>query len=112
VLSNSDSQHLLPYLVGTQPVVAYVFPDKTVAYTQIYTTWLAITLAIVLVAGIVVSAFVPRLPLGVSRKDIGVTSWLAAIEDDPSAKAHLSPVTGERFERLRRRVPRWGSTGP
>ncbi|KAG8743035.1 hypothetical protein FRC10_000486 [Ceratobasidium sp. 414] len=125
VLSNSDSQHLvsfrglrtlqtgieadfqmqLPYLVGTRPVVAYVFPDKTVAYTQVYTTWLAVTLAVVLVAGIVVSAFVPRLPLGVSRKDIGVTSWLAAIEDDPSAKAHLSPITG-RFGRLRRRVPR------
>ncbi|KAG8768697.1 hypothetical protein FRC12_005423 [Ceratobasidium sp. 428] len=110
VLSNSDSQHLLPYLVGTQPIVAYVFHDKTVAYTQIYISWLAATLAIVLVVGIIVSAFVPRLPLGVSRKDIGVTSWLAAIEDDPSAKAHLSPIAGPRFERLRQRVQRWGST--
>ncbi|QRW08984.1 transmembrane protein [Ceratobasidium sp. AG-Ba] len=110
VLSNSDSQHLLPYLVGTQPVIAYEFRDNTVAYTQIYAQWLAVTLAVVLIAGIIVSVFVPRLPLGVSRKDIGVTSWLAAIEDDPSAKAHLSPIAGERFERLRRRVTRWGNT--
>ncbi|QRV80184.1 transmembrane protein [Ceratobasidium sp. AG-Ba] len=82
ILSDSDSQHLtqLPYLVGTQPIVAYVFPDKTVAYTHVYTTWLVVTLGSVLFAGIAVSLFVPRLPLGVSRKDIGVSSWLVAIE--------------------------------
>ncbi|KAF8604938.1 hypothetical protein BDV93DRAFT_605807 [Ceratobasidium sp. AG-I] len=108
VISNSDSQHLLPYLVGTKPVVAHVYRDKTVAYTQIYVTWLGVTLAVVLLNGIIVSAFVPRLPLGVLRKDIGVNSWLAAIEDDPSAKAHLSPVAGDRFDGVRRRVSRWG----
>ncbi|CAE6465083.1 unnamed protein product [Rhizoctonia solani] len=80
IIANSDSQHLLPYLVGSQPVIAHVYPDKTVAYTYVYTVWLAVILAIVLVNGIVVSVFVPRLPLGVSRRDIGVTSWLAAIE--------------------------------
>ncbi|QRW22081.1 hypothetical protein RhiXN_09668 [Rhizoctonia solani] len=80
VMANSDSQHLLPYLVGSQLVLAHVYRDKTVAYTFIYTTWLAIILAVVLVNGIVVSVFVPRLPLGLSRRDIGVNSWLAAIE--------------------------------
>ncbi|QRV94671.1 transmembrane protein [Ceratobasidium sp. AG-Ba] len=82
ILSDSDSQHLtqLPYLVGTQPIIAYVFPDKTVAYTHVYITWLVVTLGSVLFAGIVASLFVPRLPLGVSHKDIGVSSWLAAIE--------------------------------
>ncbi|KAH7338682.1 hypothetical protein B0J17DRAFT_658041 [Rhizoctonia solani] len=109
ILANSDSQHLLPYLVGSQPVLAHVYPDKTVAYTYIYTAWLAVILAIVLVNGIVVSVFVPRLPLGVSRRDIGVTSWLAAIEDDPSAKAHLSPLPGTKLGNLQRRVTRWGS---
>ncbi|KAL5640103.1 hypothetical protein ACGC1H_007408 [Rhizoctonia solani] len=109
IIANSDSQHLLPYLVGSQPVLAHIYPDKTVAYTYVYTVWLAIILAIVLVNGIVVSIFVPRLPLGVSRKDIGVTSWLAAIEDDPSARAHLTPLPGKKFENLQRRVTRWGS---
>ncbi|QRW22058.1 transmembrane protein [Rhizoctonia solani] len=80
VMANSDSQHLLPYLVGSQLVLAHVYRDKTVAHTLIYTTWLAIILAVVLVNGIVVSVFVPRLPLGLSRRDIGVNSWLAAIE--------------------------------
>ncbi|KAJ1302513.1 hypothetical protein OPQ81_002832 [Rhizoctonia solani] len=111
IFANSDSQHLLPYLVGSQPVLAHVYPDKTVAYTYVYTSWLAIILAIVLVDGIIVSVFVPRLPLGVSRRDIGVTSWLAAIEDDPSAQAHLSPLPGKRFGNLQRRVNRWGSQG-
>ncbi|CAE6468197.1 unnamed protein product [Rhizoctonia solani] len=109
IIANSDSQHLLPYLVGSQPVLAHIYPDKTVAYTYVYTVWLAIILAIVLVNGIIVSVFVPRLPLGVSRKDIGVTSWLAAIEDDPSARAHSTPLPGKRFENLQRRVTRWGS---
>ncbi|CAE6455793.1 unnamed protein product [Rhizoctonia solani] len=45
VFANSDSQHLLPYLVGSQPVLAHVYADKTVAYTLIYTEWLAIILA-------------------------------------------------------------------
>lgn len=72
------------------------------------------------------SAFVPRLPFGVSRKEIGVTSWLAAIEsrahvclfniiltfllDDPSAKAHLSPRSRPSpiFSPLQRRGG-WGS---
>ncbi|ELU35873.1 hypothetical protein AG1IA_10097 [Rhizoctonia solani AG-1 IA] len=86
VMANSDSQHLvrnssvLPYLVGSQLVLAHVYRDKTVAHTLIYTTWLAIILAVVLVNGIVVSVFVPRLPLGLSRRYIGVNSWLAAIE--------------------------------
>ncbi|CAE6419980.1 unnamed protein product [Rhizoctonia solani] len=111
ILANSDSQHLLPYLVGSQPVLAHVYPDKTVAYTYVYTVWLAVILAIVLVNGIVVSIFVPRLPLGVSRRDIGVTSWLAAIEDDPSAQAHLSPLPGKKFGNLQKRVTRWGSSG-
>ncbi|CUA67079.1 hypothetical protein RSOLAG22IIIB_07165 [Rhizoctonia solani] len=110
IIANSDSQHLLPYLVGSQPVLAHIYPDKTVAYTYVYTVWLAIILAIVLVNGIVVSVFVPRLPLGVPRKDIGVTSWLAAIEDDPSAQAHLSPLSGKRFGNLQKRVARWGSS--
>ncbi|CAE6338438.1 unnamed protein product [Rhizoctonia solani] len=110
VFANSDSQHLLPYLVGSQPVLAHVYPDKTVAYTYVYTVWLAIILAVVLVNGIIVSVFVPRLPLGLSRRDIGVTSWLAAIEDDPSARAaHLGPIPGKQSGNTHKRMTRLGS---
>ncbi|CAE6465347.1 unnamed protein product [Rhizoctonia solani] len=84
VLGDVDCQHLLPYLVGSRPIVAHMYPDKTLAYTKIYLVWLIVTLIVVLLLGFVVAIFVPRLPLGLPRRDFGVFSWIAAIEGSSS----------------------------
>ncbi|QRW13002.1 hypothetical protein RhiLY_12001 [Ceratobasidium sp. AG-Ba] len=81
-IAKSDSQHLLPYLAGSQPIVARSYPDKTVAYVKISQLWLGILLLIMLTLGYIAAIFVPRLPLGLPKRDFGVFSWLAAIEGD------------------------------
>lgn len=97
VLGDVDSQHLLPYLVGSQPIVAHLYPDKTVAYTKVFVVWLIGSLIGVLILGFVVAIFVPRLPLGLPRRDFGIFSWLAAIEGDSLVNL---PVEVGRYERL------------
>ncbi|CAE6420807.1 unnamed protein product [Rhizoctonia solani] len=97
VLGDVDSQHLLPYLVGSQPIVAHLYPDETLAYTKVYLVWLIVTLIVVLVLGFIVAIFVPRLPLGLPRRDFGVFSWIAAIEGDSLVNL---PVQVGRYERL------------
>ncbi|CCO32904.1 hypothetical protein BN14_06968 [Rhizoctonia solani AG-1 IB] len=39
-LGSTDSQHLLPYLVGSQEIVAHAYLDKTLAYTKV--SWVAL----------------------------------------------------------------------
>ncbi|QRW13001.1 exonuclease [Ceratobasidium sp. AG-Ba] len=94
---------MLPYLAGSQPIVARYYSDKTVAYVSVSMFWLGILLFNMLLLGYVVTIFVPRLPLGLPRRDFGVFSWLAAIEGD----AILSIPTGvgryEHLEELKRR---------
>ncbi|KAJ1308925.1 hypothetical protein OPQ81_004610 [Rhizoctonia solani] len=97
VLGDVDCQHLLPYLVGSQSIVAHVYPDKTLAYTKVYLVWLIVSLIVVLVLGFIVAIFVPRLPLGLPRRDFGVFSWIAAIEGDSLVNL---PVEVGRYERL------------
>ncbi|CUA69403.1 ATP-binding cassette sub-family C member 8 [Rhizoctonia solani] len=97
VLGDVDCQHLLPYLVGSQPIIAHTYPDKTLAYTKIYLVWLIVSLIVVLVLGFIVAIFVPRLPLGLPRRDFGVFSWIAAIEGDSLVNL---PVQVGRYERL------------
>ncbi|KAH7343516.1 hypothetical protein B0J17DRAFT_642652 [Rhizoctonia solani] len=86
VLGDVDSQHLLPYLVGSQPIVAHTYPDKTLAYTKVYLVWLIVSLIVVLILGFIVAVF-----------DFGVFSWIAAIEGDSLVNL---PVQVGRYERL------------
>ncbi|QRV98444.1 exonuclease domain protein [Ceratobasidium sp. AG-Ba] len=102
-LAKSDSQHLLPYLAGSQPIVARSYPDKTVAYIKISQLWLAILLLIMLLLGYIVAIFVPRLPLGLPRRDFGVFSWLAAIEGDAIVGLPTGVGRYEHLEELKRR---------
>ncbi|KAG8724011.1 hypothetical protein FRC09_000819 [Ceratobasidium sp. 395] len=102
-LAKSDSQHLLPYLAGSQPIVARSYPDKTVAYIHISQLWLAILLLIMLLLGYIVAIFVPRLPLGLPRRDFGVFSWLAAIEGDAIVGLPTGVGRHENLEELERR---------
>ncbi|CAE6417342.1 unnamed protein product [Rhizoctonia solani] len=119
-IAKSDSQHLvslgvldfeveltwgkkLPYLAGTQPVLARSYPDKTVAYIRISKLWLGISLLVMLLLGYIVAIFVPRLPLGLPRRDFGVYSWLAAIEGDAILGIPAGVGRYEHLEELQRR---------
>ncbi|CAE6440486.1 unnamed protein product [Rhizoctonia solani] len=102
-IAKSDSQHLLPYLAGTQPVLARSYPDKTVAYIRISKLWLGISLLVMLLLGYIVAIFVPRLPLGLPRRDFGVYSWLAAIEGDAILGISTGVGRHEHLEDLQKR---------
>ncbi|KAG8714159.1 hypothetical protein FRC08_012299 [Ceratobasidium sp. 394] len=102
-LAKSDSQHLLPYLAGSQPIVARSYPDKTVAYTKTSRVSLAILLLMMLLLGYILAIFVPRLPLGLPRRDFGVFSWLAAIEGDAIVGIPTGVGRYEHLDEIRRR---------
>ncbi|KAF8607475.1 hypothetical protein BDV93DRAFT_519523 [Ceratobasidium sp. AG-I] len=105
VLGDVDSQHLLPYLVGSQEIVAHTYPDKTVAHAKVYLVWLIVSLVVVLLLGFAVAIFVPRLPLGLPRRSFGVISWLAAIEGDELVNLPMGSVgRHERLEDLQRKA--------
>ncbi|KAG9079791.1 hypothetical protein FRC06_007464, partial [Ceratobasidium sp. 370] len=102
-LAKSDSQHLLPYLAGSQLIVARSYPDKTVAYTRTSRLSLGILLLLMLLLGYLLAIFVPRLPLGLPRRDFGVFSWLAAIEGDAIVGIPTGVGRYEHLEEIRRR---------
>ncbi|CAE6334687.1 unnamed protein product [Rhizoctonia solani] len=102
-IAKSDAQHLLPYLAGSQPILARNYPDKTVAYIRISKLGLGISLLVMLLLGYIVAIFVPRLPLGLPRRDFGVYSWLAAIEGDAIVGIPTGVGRYEHLEELQRR---------
>jgi hypothetical protein len=58
---------------------------------------------VMLILGYIVAIFVPRLPLGLPRRDFGVYSWLAAIEGDAIVGIPTGVGRHEQLEELRRR---------
>ncbi|KAG8816683.1 hypothetical protein FRC17_000217 [Serendipita sp. 399] len=81
-LGMADASQLLPYMVGSRPVLAYRYGDITLASASIFTRATFATLAFILALGCVATIFVPRLPLGIPRRDFSVFTWLAAFEGD------------------------------
>jgi len=78
--ARANAVNVLPYLVGSGPVVAQSYRDETLAYTT-YKPWQLIVLpALVLILGIIGELFVPVLPFGVPRREFGVYSWLALFQ--------------------------------
>ncbi|QRV98443.1 exonuclease [Ceratobasidium sp. AG-Ba] len=99
-----DYQYMLPYMAGSQPVVARVYPDHTVAYIRVSQKWLALLLFVILLLGYVSAIFVPRLPLGVPRRDFSVFSWVAALQGDDIISIPNGVRRHEHIDELRRRA--------
>jgi hypothetical protein len=105
VLGRADAVQLLPYLAGSQPVLAFSYPDDIVAYCTVGWLILTATLSFTLIEGFVAAFFIPRLPLGIPRRDFGLFSWIAEGERlmDPEKarrgslydRKHLDEVKGE-----------------
>ena len=84
-----DAVNVLPYLVGSGPVVAQSYGDETLAYTT-YKPWQLIILPVlVLILGTIGELFVPTLPLGIPRREFGVYSWLALFQSQVSGIGHV-----------------------
>ena len=81
--------NVLPYLVGSEPVVAQLYRDETLAYAT-YKPWQLIALPVlVLILGTIGELFVPALPLGILRREFGVYSWLALFQSQVCWLRHV-----------------------
>jgi len=70
-LANADAAQMLPYLTGSQPVVAYQYTEDVLAYASVLPVPTVLTLITVLLLGFASAFFVPRLPLNIPRRDFG-----------------------------------------
>lgn len=73
-MAAGDASNLLPYLVGSAPILAHKYTDKTVAFTSIHVELLLPFIGVVLAFGVIGVFFVPTLPLGLPRRDFGAVS--------------------------------------
>jgi len=76
------ASNLLPYLTGSAPLLAYGYPNQTLAYTHVEGWWLFAMLLLVLLLGYAAAFFVPSLPLGMPRRDFGILSLLTLESGD------------------------------
>jgi hypothetical protein len=70
-LGMADAAQLLPFLTGSQPIVAYQYSDKVLASARVLAVPTFLTLFVILLLGFSAAFLVPRLPLGVPRRDFG-----------------------------------------
>ena len=105
-IASADSSNLLPYLVGSAPVLAYAYPDQVLAYTHVSVGWLLGVLFFILIMGYAASFFVPRLPMGLPRRDFGVISCLTLDGSGELPSPIKTPTWAKNtdLEDLRRRV--------
>ena len=79
IRARANAATVLPYLVGSGPVVAQSYKDETLAYAT-YKQWELICLPVlILILGIIGELFVPTLPFDLPRREFGVYSWLALL---------------------------------
>ncbi|PVF96314.1 hypothetical protein CPB86DRAFT_736976 [Serendipita vermifera] len=81
-MGSADATQLLPYLIGSKSLVAYQYPVKTTAFAHLFVGPTIGSLAVILLVGFAAAFLVPRLPLGIPRRDFSVFTWLAAFEGD------------------------------
>ena len=78
-LGNADASQFLPYLTGSQHVVAYQYTEEVLAYATVLPVPTVLTLLTVLLLGFVSAFLVPRLPLNIPRRDFRYGLQLAVI---------------------------------
>jgi len=81
-LAMSDASNLLPFLVGTLPIIAHTYRNIYLASAYAAALPLAIALIVIGSLGVLAAFLVPKLPFSRPRRDFGVFSWMAAMEDD------------------------------
>ncbi|KAJ8488594.1 hypothetical protein ONZ45_g13895 [Pleurotus djamor] len=84
--SQLDASNLVAFFSGTGDIVGRSYPDQVLSSARILTVPMVIVLVVVLIFGVVAGMFVPRLPLGVPRRDFELYSWVAAFHGDRVAE--------------------------
>lgn len=68
--------------MGTLPIIAHTYRNIQLASAWVDAGPIALTLGIVGILGFLAAFLVPKLPYSRPRRDFGVFSWMAAMEDD------------------------------
>ena len=89
--------NVLPYLVGSGPVVAQFYLDETLAYATYEPRQLIVLPVLVLILGTIGELFVPALPLGIPRREFGIYSWLALLQSRARGFSHVRCTRANRM---------------
>ncbi|KDQ10132.1 hypothetical protein BOTBODRAFT_502234 [Botryobasidium botryosum FD-172 SS1] len=117
VIGAWDSARALPYLVGSAQVLAHAYEDIVLSIGSVHLIFLGAILAGTLVIGLAAAMFVPRLPMGVPRRDFGVFSSISiahrALQKLDESQRSNSPLElNEIKERIGHVEIQYGATGP
>jgi len=94
--ARAGAVNVLPYLVGSGPVVAQLYRDETLAYTTFKPWQLIAVPVVVLILGTVGELFVPALPLGIPRREFGIYSWLALLRSQARGLSRVICTSADR----------------
>lgn len=70
-LGKADAAQMLPYLVGSQPILTFEYKERTLASAAVFVGPTIAVCAAILALGFAAAFLVPRLPLGIPRRDFG-----------------------------------------
>ena len=80
--AQADATNVLPFLAGTGPIVARVYPARTSSYSEVDAPAMIIFIVSLFFVGLIACLCVPKLPLGVPRRGFDLLSWLAVLHED------------------------------
>ncbi|CAG7848432.1 SubName: Full=Uncharacterized protein {ECO:0000313/EMBL:CCA71241.1} [Serendipita indica DSM 11827] len=81
-LGRADAAQMLPYLIGSKKVLGFRYDNEILAKATIFAGPTVATLGVIVFVGLLAAFSVPRLPLGIPRRDFSIFTWLAAFEGD------------------------------
>ena len=62
---------MLPYLIGSKKMLSFRYDNEILAKATIFAGPTVLTLAVIVCVGLIAAFSVPRLPLGIPRRDFG-----------------------------------------
>ncbi|KAF9031307.1 hypothetical protein BJ165DRAFT_1358384 [Panaeolus papilionaceus] len=78
--SRFDAMNVLPNLSGSGMLLARAYKDKLMVVASLNTQYFILTLGIIFFVGLLCAMCVPRLPLEVRRRGLGLSSWILAFQ--------------------------------
>ena len=104
---------VLPFLAGSQQIVAQRYKGAQVAFAHILTIPMIIAIAALVLAGAVGCFFVPALPGGHPQRRFDLYSWVAALEGDGLSMVRVRRGDGSKLDSEARIEDRgdWRSDG-
>ncbi|KAG5635173.1 hypothetical protein H0H81_012145 [Sphagnurus paluster] len=77
-LGSRDATNMLPYFVGSGPIVARRYNDRIVASASIEQLPTLFCLGFIMLIGLFAGLFVPKLPMNVPHRGFEMYTWMAA----------------------------------